>query len=65
MIKRKYRVQLITGDIIRCEGILRTHGDSKVYAIHADDRADDALFSAPVEQIIYIAVEEAAVDPKP
>lgn len=65
MIKRKYRVQLITGDIIRCEGILITYGDSKVYAIHADDRGNAALFSAPIEQIIYIAAEEAVVDPKP
>lgn len=64
----KYRVQLVTGDIVRCEGFVGVDGEAKVYAIHKMDEekvTKNVVFSAPIHQVIYISAEEAVVDPKP
>lgn len=58
----KYRVQLVTGDVLRFDDLnkieMMEHG-----IVRLTDNDGYTLIAAPSSQIIYIASEKAEVDP--
>lgn len=62
----KYRIHLVTGEILRCEGVLGVDGNTgDTFGILPTDEDTVPIFSAPKSQVIYIAADEVKSDPKP
>ena len=59
----KIRIQLVTGEILRCEGVIRTHAEGRVLAVTANEDVDfPVTLCVPINQVIYAAADEVTIE---